>query len=181
MKFAMPSRKEIGIRTIFNILGPLTNPANASSQVVGVFDENLTNVIAEVLNNLGVAQAFVVHGMDGLDEITISTKTKITHVKDKMFNTYYLDPSDFGFQLASKDVLVSSNISQSVEITREILKDKKKGPQRDIVLLNSAAAIVAGGCAKNFAEGVKIAGHSIDSGKAFEKLEQLVSVSNIKE
>ncbi|MBI4439779.1 anthranilate phosphoribosyltransferase [Candidatus Woesearchaeota archaeon] len=172
MKNAMPVRKELGIRTVFNILGPLTNPANATAQVVGVFDEKLTAPLAEVLGKLGLKRAFVVHG-NGIDEITIEAKSKIAEYKDGHVLTYELNPVDFGFKLASLTEIKGGSPKENAAITLSILRGKEKGPKRDVVILNSAAAIIAGGKADSWKDAVKKASQSIDSGKALEVLTKL--------
>lgn len=172
MKHAIGPRKEIGIRTIFNILGPLTNPAGAKAQVLGVYSHGLTETMAKVLMKLGAAHCFVVHGTDGLDEITITGTTKVSEGKNGKVKTYTVKPSDFGLKKAKKVDLLGGNAEENAKITMAVLSGEK-GPRRDIVLLNAAAAIVAGGKAKTLKEGVKLAGESIDSGAAKEKLESL--------
>jgi anthranilate phosphoribosyltransferase len=172
MKYAVGPRKEIGIRTIFNILGPLTNPAGAKAQVLGVYSHGLTETMARVLMRLGASHCFVVHGTDGLDEITITTTTKVSEGKNGKVRTYTVKPSDFGLKKAKKVDLLGGDASDNARITTAILSGEK-GPKRDIVLLNAAAAIVAGGKAKTLKEGVKLAADSIDSGAAKEKLEAM--------
>jgi len=176
MKHAMPVRTEIGIRTIFNILGPLTNPARASAQVVGVYAEELTEKLAHVLLNLGVKRGMVVHGMDGLDEITVTRESRISEVKDGGVHTYFLDPRDYGFTLADAADLAGGTAQKNASITREILGGAK-GPKRDIVLLNSGAAIYVGGNAATLAAGIVLASKAIDSGAATKKLDALVELS----
>ena len=177
MKYAAPVRREIGIRTIFNILGPLTNPAGARCQVVGVYDDSLTDILGKVLANLGAEHAFVVRGEDGLDEITLTTETKVTELKDGKLRTYHIKPEDFGFKRCKPEDLKGGDPVQNAEIILSILKGKK-GPQYDVVLLNAAAAIVAGGMAKSLEEGISTARGSIDSGAALERLNKLVEMSN---
>jgi len=177
MKFAIGPRKEMGIRTVFNILGPLTNPAGAERQVMGVFSDALTEPLANVLGNLGAKHAFVVHGTDGLDELTNTDKTQISELKDGKVTTYFISPEDLGFERAKKDDLVGGNADDNVKITNEILNGQK-GPKRDIVLINAAAALVAGGKAKDFREGVESASQAIDSGAARKKLDEIREVSN---
>ena len=171
MKHALPPRKEIGIRTVFNILGPLTNPAGAKAQILGVYDRNLLEKLANVLLNLGSKRALVVHSSDGLDEISLK-QTTIAEVKNGKVSTYTLTPGDYGFRKSSLQQLSGGTIKQNARVLQTILKGEK-GPRRDVVILNAAAAIIAGGYAKNFKEGVRIAANSIDSGKALEKLELL--------
>lgn len=177
MKYALGPRKEIGIRTIFNILGPLTNPAGTKYQVLGVFSSKLTDTMAKVLSNLGCLHAFVVHGEDGLDEITITGKTKVSELKDGKVESYFIDPTDFGMKLGSIEDLLGGEAEENAEITRNILKGES-GPRRDIILLNAAAAIVTTGRVKDLKEGIEIARKSIDSGAAMRKLEELIKVTS---
>lgn len=173
MKHVMPARKDIRIRTVFNILGPLTNPARALAQVIGVYDGALTEVMAAVLSELGSIRAFVVHGMDGLDEISNTAETKISEVRENKVETYCIKPEDFGIKRARLDDLLGGSVADNAQIIRKILGGDK-GPKRDIVLLNASAALVAGGKARDFKEGLEAAARSIDSGAAQEKLERLV-------
>ncbi|RJQ22810.1 MAG: anthranilate phosphoribosyltransferase [Nitrospiraceae bacterium] len=177
MKYAIGPRREMGIRTVFNILGPLTNPAGAERQVMGVFDDKLTETLARVLANLGVKHAFVVHGEDGLDEITNTDKTKISELKDDRIDTYFIAPEDFGFERADKSALMGGTAQENAKIAMDILEGKK-GPRRDIVIMNSAAALRAGGKAENFSEAVGIVSAAIDSGAAMRKLEEIKDVSS---
>ncbi|MEK6680492.1 MAG: anthranilate phosphoribosyltransferase [Nitrospirota bacterium] len=177
MKFAVGPRKEIGIRTIFNILGPLTNPAGAKAQVLGVYSHSLTEIMAKVLMKLGASHCFVVHGSDGLDEITITSTTKVSEGKNGKVRTYTVKPSDFGLRKAKKVDLLGGDAAENAKIIMAILSGEK-GPKRDIVLLNAAAAIVAGCRAKTLKEGVKLAAESIDSGAAMNKLEAMKRFTN---
>lgn len=177
MKYAIGPRREIGIRTIFNALGPLTNPAGAQAQVLGVYASELTKLHANVLNNLGTQHAFVVHGNDGLDEITTTTTTRVSELMNGTVKTYTLDPTTLGIPKTEPESLLGSTPEENAEITTNIFKGEK-GAKRDIVLLNAAAAIVAGGKADNLENGLELAANSIDSGSALEKLEGLKSVSN---
>jgi anthranilate phosphoribosyltransferase len=177
MKYAIKPRREMGIRTIFNILGPLTNPADAKRQVLGVYHDSLTELLAEVLLSLGTHHAFIVHGEDGLDEITITEKTKITEIRANRIDTYFLTPEDLGFSRAKKEDLRGGTAEENAKITIDILQGKK-GPKRDIVLLNAAAAILTAERAKSFSDALKKASESIDSGAASEKLEEIKVVSN---
>ena len=177
MKYAIGPRREIGIRTIFNTIAPLTNPADAKAQVLGVYAAKLTTVHANVLKNLGTQHAFVVHGNDGLDEITTTTTTRVSELANGDVKTYTLDPAKFGIPKAKPASLLGGTPEENAEITSNILKGEK-GPQRDIVLLNAAAAIVAGGKAGSIETGLELAANSIDSGSALDKLEALKSVSN---
>lgn len=177
MKYAIGPRREVGIRTIFNILGPLTNPANAKAQVLGVYDADLTEPLANVLKNLGSSHVFVVHGNDGLDEITTCDTTRVSELEDENVNTYTLDAADSGIKRASQNDLAGGSSEQNAKIMLNVLKGEK-GPRRDIVLINAAAAIVAGGKADDLKVGIELAAESIDSGKALEKLEQLRKTTN---
>lgn len=176
MKFALNARKEIGIRTIFNILGPLTNPANAKSQLIGVFDEKLLVNIAEVLKNLGSKHIVAVNGK-GLDEITISDKTKVCELKDGNVKVYDINPEDFGFKLNSLDYIRGGSPQENAEIILDVLNGAD-GPKRDIVLLNAAAALLASDKSKDYKEALELAAYSIDSGKALEKVNKLVKFTN---
>ncbi|MEW6601104.1 MAG: anthranilate phosphoribosyltransferase [Nitrospirota bacterium] len=177
MKFAIGPRREMGIRTIFNILGPLTNPAGAERQVLGVFSDKLTEPMARVLGNLGVKHAFVVHGEDGLDEITNTDRTRVTELKNGSIDTYFISPEDFNFKKAGKGDLAGGTAQDNAAIVTAILKGEK-GPKRDIVLMNAAAALVAGERAKDFQEAVKLAVQALDSGAALKKLEEVKKVSS---
>lgn len=177
MKFAAPVRKEIGVRTIFNILGPLTNPARASAQVLGVFKAELTEVMAKVLGNLGTKHALVVHGMDGLDEISISDRTKVSELKDGKVRTYFIEPKSFGIKKAKREEILGGSKEDNAEIAVRILKNEEKGAKRDIVLINAAAAIYVSGIAKDLKEGIKLASAAIDSGAAYNKLKQIMEFS----
>ncbi|MDD3338373.1 MAG: anthranilate phosphoribosyltransferase [Lachnospiraceae bacterium] len=177
MKYVGPVRKELGIRTIFNILGPLANPAGANMEVMGVYDEALVEPLAQVLFNLGVKSALVVYGQDKLDEISMSAPTTICEVKDGKFQKYEIKPEDFGFERCSKDDLVGGSPAENAEITKSILNGEK-GPRRNAVVLNSAAALYMAGTCDSIKEGVKIAEEIIDSGKAKQKLEDFIKYSN---
>jgi anthranilate phosphoribosyltransferase len=173
MKYVMLARKEIRIRTVFNILGPLTNPARASAQVIGVYDGRLTEVMAQVLKELGTVRAFVVHGEDGLDEISNTRESRVSEVRDNQVRTYTVRPEDFGLLRATMADLQGGSVADNAEIIRRILKGER-GPKRDIVVLNAGAAIAAGGKAGDIAEGIAAAQQSIDSGAAQDKLARLV-------
>lgn len=177
MKYAIGPRREIGIRTIFNILGPLTNPAGAKRQVLGVFSDALTEPLAEVLAKLGTVHAFIVHGEDGLDEITTTDKTKITELKDGRIDTYFITPEDLGFPRAKKKDLLGGTAEENAKIIIHILQGKK-GPKRDISIMNAAAALIAGGKARSFTEAVKKASEAIDSGAVRKKLEEIKVATN---
>lgn len=172
MKYAIPTRKELGIRTVFNILGPLTNPANAQAQLMGVFAPNLTEKLAEVFKLLGLKQAMVVYGESGLDEISNLGKTKISELRKGKIKTYFIKPEDFGFKRAKAKHLVGGDKKENAKILLDILSGREKGPKRDIVLLNSAAGIVVGSKAKDLKQGIKIARDVLDKGLAYKKLEE---------
>ncbi len=177
MKYAVGPRREIGIRTIFNILGPLTNPAGAKRQILGVFTDRLTEPLAAVLGNLGADDAMVVHGEDGLDEITICDGTRVSRYREGRVETFYITPEDFGFKMADSREIIGGDKSENAGITVSILNGQK-GPKRDIVVMNSAAAIVVAGLAQDFKTAIQIAQDSIDSGKALEKLREIQMVTN---
>lgn len=188
MKYAIEPRKEIGIRTIFNILGPLTNPAGATSQLLGVYDAKLTEVMAGVLKNLGSKQAFIVHGMNGnngIDEVSIVGETKISELNNGEIRTYYVTPEDFGLKRANLDEIRGGDIQKNTEIALSILKGKslsipasENEPRLSVVLLNAAFALVASGAVSDIKEGIKLSAKSIDSGQALEKLEGLKRITN---
>ena len=177
MKYAIGPRREIGIRTIFNILGPLTNPANANAQVLGVYEEHLVEAMANVLKNLGCRFAFVVHGLDTLDEITITGPSKVAELKNNEINIYYIKPQDFDIPVADLEDIKGGNAKENAKIIIDVLSGQR-GPKRDVVLLNSAAALVAAVKAIDFKEGIKLAADSIDSNKATAKLEQLKEITH---
>ncbi|MFQ5957164.1 MAG: anthranilate phosphoribosyltransferase [Candidatus Brocadiales bacterium] len=177
MRFASEPRRELGFRTAFNILGPLTNPAGNSRQLIGVYSEDLTDTLAQVLRNLGAEYALVVHGLDGLDEITTSDRTKITELKaGDIIRGYYIQPEEFGIERSRPEDLAARDPEESAQTIREVL-DGDKGPKRDVVLLNAAAAIMVGGVAKDMQEGLRQAAQSIDSGRAKDSLQKLTEVS----
>jgi anthranilate phosphoribosyltransferase len=177
MKYVGAIRKELGFRTVFNILGPLTNPGSPSMQLLGVYDEYLVEPLAQVLVSLGVKRGMVVYGMDKLDEISMSCDTKICEIKDGWYKTYVIKPEDFGFTRCSKQELVGGTPEENAKITRDILAGAK-GPKREAVLLNAGASLYIGGKAESFADGVKLAAELIDSGKATQTLEKIIEVSN---
>jgi anthranilate phosphoribosyltransferase len=174
MKYAAGPRREIGIRSIFNLLGPVANPAGASAQVLGVYDESLTEKIALVLKRLGTKEAFVVCGEGTYDEISICGPTRVTHLKNGEVSTFQMTPEDCGLKSADCEDIVGGDARENARITRSIL-DGEKGPRRDMVLLNASAAFVASGICSNFGEGIEIASDAIDSGKARQKLDRLVA------
>ncbi|MBD3346547.1 MAG: anthranilate phosphoribosyltransferase [Chitinivibrionales bacterium] len=176
MKYAIGPRKQIGIRTIFNILGPLTNPSIAQSQLLGVFSPNLTSPLANVLKNMGTKRAFVVHGNDGLDEISLSSPTTISELKDGEVSTYTIEPEQFGLTKHSPTAIMGGDSQKNASMIQDIFSGTP-GPCRDIVVLNSAFAIAASGLTSTPEDGIRLAKESIDSGKAREKLAQLVAMS----
>src|SRR3989338_748921 len=178
MRFAMPGRKEIGIRTVFNILGPLTNPAKASAQVLGVFKPELTKLMAEVLKKLGSKEAIVVHGLDGLDEISISDKTQVSHLKNGQVKNYLIKPKNFGVKKAKRTEIQGGSANENAAIALAILNNEEKGAKRNIVLMNAAAALCVGGKAKDLKQGFKLAAESIDTGAAQQKLNELIKFTN---
>lgn len=178
MKFAIGPRREIGIRTIFNILGPLTNPAGAKRQILGVFADKLTGPLATVLGNLGATDAMVVHGEDGLDEITICDSTRISRYKNGRVETFYIAPEDFGFIQTNSEKITGGDKNKNAEITLSILNGHK-GPKRDIVLMNSAAAIVVAGLTEDLKTARQIAEDAIDSKKAMKKLDEIRKITNL--
>ncbi|MGA8223494.1 MAG: anthranilate phosphoribosyltransferase [Candidatus Acidiferrales bacterium] len=179
MRHAMTARRELKVRTVFNLLGPLTNPAGASAQIVGVFDPSFTELLAQALGELGVRSAFVVHGADGLDEISISGETYISELHDGTVRSYSVAPEDFGFSRAPLERLRGGDAKHNAQIIHHVLGHRdaphEHGPHRDIVLANSAAALVAAGRAGDFLEGVRLAAESIDSGAARARLEALIA------
>ncbi|MHB1153937.1 MAG: anthranilate phosphoribosyltransferase [Eubacteriales bacterium] len=177
MKYAAPIRRELGIRTIFNILGPLANPAGANMELMGVYDEALVEPLARVLCNLGVNRAMVIYGMDKLDEISMSDSTKICEVNNGRFETYIIEPEMFGIKRCMKDELTGGTPDENAKITRHILSGEK-GPKRDAVVLNSAAALYIAGKCSSVSEGVALAQNLIDSGKAEIQLKTFITRSN---
>ncbi len=179
MKYAIAPRKELGLRTVFNLLGPLTNPANASAQVLGVYDARLTEPLARALRGLGSEEAMVVHGLDGLDEISTIGKTAVSHLKEGLVSEFEISPKDFGVRKANISDLLGDTPEENAEILFKILSGRLKrgNPRADIVLANSAAGIMVGGKADDFEEGMEIACKSIESGAACKKLEMLIKAS----
>ena len=178
MKYVGAIRKELGFRTVFNILGPLTNPGTPKMQLLGVYDEYLVQPLAQVLIQLGVERGMVVYGMDKLDEISMSAPTSICEFKDGWYKTYRIAPEDFGFTRCSKEELVGGTPQENAETTRGILKGTVRGAKREAVLLNAGASLYICGKAADFKAGVALAAELIDSGKAYETLEKFVSLSN---
>jgi len=179
MKYVAVARREMGIRTIFNLLGPLTNPAKARTQLIGVYDSALTETFSMVLKNLGCKHTLIVHGSDGLDEITITGKTKVTELIVDEIKTYSIHPEDFGMKVGSFEDLKGGDVEENALIAKEVLNGKE-GTQRDVVVLNSAAALIAAGKAKDFPQGIEISAKSIDRGKAMTVLQKLVKLTNEK-
>ena len=177
MKYVGAIRRELGFRTVFNILGPLTNPGSPQMQLLGVYDDYLVEPLAQVLINLGVRRGMVVYGMDKLDEISMSAPTKICEIKDGWFKSFTIEPEDFGFSRCEKEELKGGTPEENADITRKILKGEK-GPKRDAVLLNAGASLYIGGKALNMKEGIALAAELIDSGKAFDTLSKVIEVSN---
>jgi anthranilate phosphoribosyltransferase len=177
MKHVMAARREMGVRTVFNMLGPLTNPAGANAQVIGVYAASLTGLLARALAELGTIRAFVVHGADGLDEISNTGESHIAEVHEGVVRTSRVHPEDFGMPRAAIGDLQGGDRQENAEIIRRILGGEA-GPRRDIVLMNAAAALVAGGKAADFKSGVALAAQSIDSHAALRKLQALVALSH---
>lgn len=178
MKYVAPVRKQLGIPTIFNILGPLTNPACAKMQVLGVYKEELVDQMAHVLSGLGVKRGMVVYGQDCLDEISLSAPTTVCEIQDGEFTKYIIHPEDFGFEKCSKEDLAGDGPAENAEITRNILSGKEKGAKRNAVVLNAAACIYIAGKADTMKAAVGIAEEMIDSGKAMEVLNQFIELTN---
>ena len=178
MKYVGAIRRELGFRTVFNILGPLTNPGSPTMQLLGVYDEYLVEPLTQVLISLGVKRGMVVYGRDKLDEISMSAPTKISEIRDGWYRTMVIRPEDFGLKTCSKDDLKGGTPEENAKITRAILSGEEKGPKRDAILLNAGASLYIGGIADSFEEGVKKAGEILDSGKAIETLERFIEVSN---
>lgn len=177
MKHCAGPRQEMGIRTMLNLLGPLTNPAGAAFQVIGVYEGRLTSLLGNVLMHLGSQHCFVVHGMDGLDEITLTAKTRISEATGGILSNYLLDPAEFGLALVPAKQLAGGTPQENAAITRDILQGRK-GPKRDIVCLNAAPALVAARKATSLQDGFLLAGQAIDSGAAAEKLARLIAFTN---
>ena len=178
MKYVGAIRKELGFRTVFNILGPLTNPGMPKRQLLGVYDEYLVEPLARVLVSLGITRGMVVYGQDKLDEISLSSPTTICEIKDGWYRTAVIRPEDFGFTTCKKDELKGGEPAENAAITRAILKGEEKGAKRNAVLLNAGAALYIGEKAESIAEGVKLAEELIESGKAYATLEKMIEVSN---
>lgn len=177
MKYAMPVRQALKVRTIFNLLGPLTNPANAHYQLLGVFNPDLTSKFAGVLRQLGVQRAMVVHG-DGMDEITLTGATQVSELKDGEIKTYQIKPEDFGLKSCGLEDLKGGDANENAGILQRILKGEERGAKREIVILNAGAALYVGEIVDSIENGINLAEELIDSGKAFVKLEEMIEETN---
>ena len=177
MRYAAPVRKKLGVRTIFNVLGPLANPASATHQILGVYEASLTEIMAEVLSKLGGEHVMVVHGEDGMDEISISSATRVTELKNKLITTYMIKPTDLGFDMANLEMIQVENMDASKAMMLDVLNGNK-GPHRDITLLNAGAAIYVSGLTSTLKEGIEKAASVIDQGLSLKKLEALKVASH---
>ena len=180
MKYVAPIRKELGIRTVFNILGPLSNPAGANMELMGVYDQALVEPLAQVMANLGVNRGMVVYGQDSLDEISMCAPTSVCEIKDGKFTSYEIKPEQFGYEKCEKGALTGGTPAENAEITKAILKGEERGPKRQAVCLNAGAALYIAGKAASMEEGVKLAESLIDNGAALKKLEEFVEETNKK-
>lgn len=178
MKYVAPIRKELGIRTVFNILGPLSNPAGANMELMGVYDQSLVEPLAQVMANLGVNRGMVVYGQDSLDEISMYAPTSVCKIRDGKFTSYEITPEQFGYERCEKGALTGGTPAENAEITKAILKGEEKGPKRQAVCLNAGAALYIAGKAASIEEGVKLAESLIDSGAALKKLGEFVEETN---
>ena len=178
MKYVAPIRKELGIRTVFNILGPLSNPAGANMELMGVYDQSLVEPLAQVMANLGVNRGMVVYGQDSLDEISMCAPTSVCEIRDGKFTSYEITPEQFGYERCEKGALTGGTPAENAEITKAILKGEEKGPKRQAVCLNAGAALYIAGKAASIEEGVKLAESLIDSGAALKKLEEFIEETN---
>ena len=177
MKYVGPIRKELGFRTVFNILGPLTNPGRPSMQLLGVYDDYLVLPLAQVLISLGIKRGMVVYGQDKLDEISLSAPTTVCEIKDGWYKSYIIEPEDFGFEKCNKEDLKGGEPNENAEIVRKILSGEK-GYKRNATLINAGASLYIGGKANDMKEGIKLAGELIDNGKAMETLNKFIELSN---
>lgn len=177
MKHCAEPRKDLGIRTVLNVLGPLANPAGATHQVLGVYDAKLTEILGRVLLQLGIQHCLVIHGMDGLDEMTLSDRTRVSEGRAGVVSSRFIAPEDFGLRRVARKEITGGMPEDNARITQDILQGRK-GPQRDIVCLNAAAAMVVGGKTKTLKDGFHLAEQTIDSGAAAEKLERLIAFTN---
>ena len=178
MKYVAPIRKELGIRTVFNILGPLSNPAGANMELMGVYDETLVEPLAQVMAKLGVVKGMVVYGQDKLDEISMSAPTTVCEIRDGWFQSYQIRPEQFGYTSCAKEELAGGTPEENAQITRDILEGREKGPKRQAVCLNAGASLYITGKAKTIEEGVRMAESLIDSGAAAKKLEEFIYETN---
>lgn len=178
MKYVAPVRKELGIRTVFNLLGPLSNPAGATMELMGVYDESLVEPLSRVMTNLGVKRGMVVYGQDKLDEISMSAPTTVCEINNGHYRSYVIQPEDFCLKRCTKDELVGGTATENAEITKGILSGRIQGAKRDAVCMNAGAALYIGGKADSIGEGIKLAQQLIDSGAAMKKLEEFVEFSN---
>lgn len=178
MRYVGQARSEMGIRSIFNILGPLANPSGAKYQVIGVYQKELTEIMARAMKELGVLRAFVVSAINGMDEISTACETQVSEIKDGEVFTYQISPEEFGLKRSAEEELKGGTKEENAAITKAILMGRERGAKRDIVLLNAAAALYIGGKASSISEGLFLAGESIDSGNAMAKLAALVEFSN---
>ena len=178
MKYVAPIRKELGIRTVFNILGPLSNPAGANMELMGVYDQSLVEPLAQVMANLGVNRGMVVYGQDSLDEISMCASTSVCEIRDGKFTSYEITPEQFGYERCEKGALTGGTPAENAEITKAILKGEEKGPKRQAVCVNAGAALHIAGKAASIEEGVKLAESLIDSGAALKKLEEFAEETN---
>ena len=178
MKYVAPIRKELGIRTVFNILGPLSNPAGANMELMGVYDQSLVEPLAQVMANLGVNRGMVVYGQDSLDEISMCAPTSVCEIRDGKFTSYEITPEQFGYERCEKGALTGGTPAENAEITKAILKGEEKGPKRQAVCLNAGAALYIAGKSASIEEGVKLAESLIDSGAALKKLGEFVEETN---
>ena len=178
MKYVAPIRKELGIRTVFNILGPLSNPAGANMELMGVYDQSLVEPLAQIMANLGVNRGMVVYGQDSLDEISMCAPTSVCEIRDGKFTSYEITPEQFGYERCEKGALTGGTPAENAEITKAILKGEEKGPKRQAVCLNAGAALYIAGKAASIEEGVKLAESLIDNGAALKKLEEFVEETN---
>ena len=178
MRYVAPIRKELGIRTVFNILGPLSNPAGANMELMGVYDQSLVEPLAQVMANLGVNRGMVVYGQDSLDEISMCAPTSVCEIRDGKFTSYEITPEQFGYERCEKGALTGGTPAENAEITKAILKGEEKGPKRQAVCLNAGAALYIAGKSASIEEGVKLAESLIDNGAALKKLEEFVEETN---
>ena len=180
MKYVAPIRKELGIRTVFNILGPLSNPAGSNMELMGVYDQALVEPLVQVMANLGVNRGMVVYGQDSLDEISMCAPTSVCEIKDGKFTSYEITPEQFGYEKCEKGALTGGTPAENAEITKAILKGEERGPKRQAVCLNAGVALYIAGKAASMEEGVKLAESLIDNGAALKKLEEFVEETNKK-